>query len=201
MRFDAPLTPAAGWHAADSHDYRWVSRIYGPGAHLLRQTMVADVGDPRFDKFGRPRTVVVDALTSARPLSLGVFPPRLVYHVDKIRLSDARAADLGYGVKADLFSAIDDKLLVTWDAAQWTWTNGTISQRVLVIAVDNHEDDAPFPQPTGALASTLNSLFTVLFRGNSAVYGADPIDKDDQFLTEFAHGLVRAQLEPLGVKP
>ena len=163
--------------------------------------MVADVGDPRYDKFGRPRTVVVDTLTTARPMSLEVYPGRLLYHVDEIRLSDVRPADLGYGVKADLFSAIDDNLLVTWDAVQWTWTNGTVAQRVLVIAVDNHEDNAPFPQPIGALGPTLNTMFTVLFRGNSAVYGADPTVKDDQFLTEFAHGLVRAQLEPLGVKP
>ncbi len=52
-----------------------------------------------------------------------------------------------------------------------------------------------------ALGPTLNSMFTVLFRGNSAAYGADPNLKDDRLLTEFAHGLVRAQLEPLGVKP
>ena len=77
--------------------------------------MVADTGDPRFDKFARPRTVVVDSLTSARPLSLSVFPARLLYPVNGIRLSAVRRVDLGYGVKADMFSVIDDKLLVTWN--------------------------------------------------------------------------------------
>ena len=201
MRFDTSLTPGAGWHVSDSRDYPWVSRIYGRGAHLLRQTMVADTGDPRFDKFARPRTVVVDSLTSARPLSLSVFPARLLYPVNGIRLSAVRRVDLGYGVKADMFSAIDDKLLVTWTGIQWTWTNDQVAQRVFVVAVDNHEDDAPFPAPEGGFGPTLSSMFTVLFRGNSAVFGADPNVKDDLLLTEFSHALVRAQLAPLGVKP
>ena len=84
---------------------------------------------------------------------------------------------------------------------QWTWTNGSQAQRVLVIAVDNHEPDAPFPAPTGGLGPTLSSLFTVLLRGNAAEYNEDATFKDEVLLTEFAHALVRAQLEPLGVKP
>ena len=144
---------------------------------------------------------MVDALTTYWPFSLNVYPARIVYHVEGIRLSAIRPVDLGYGVKADIVSVIDDNLLVTWDAIQWTWTNGPVAQRVSVIAVDNHEDEAPFPRPTGGFGTTLNSMFNVLFRGNSAAYGADPNLKDDKLLTEFAHGLVRAQLEPLGVKP
>ena len=124
MPFAASLTPAAGWHVSGARDYPWVSRIYGHGANLLRQTMVADVGDPSFDKFGRPRTVVVDSLTSARPFSLDVFPGRRALSTSTGSASAVGApADLGYGVKARLVSAVDDKLLVTWDAVQWTWTN------------------------------------------------------------------------------
>ena len=201
MRFDTALTPPSGWQVHDTKEYPWVSRLFGHGATGVRQKMVAEVGDERFDKFGRPRTVMVDALTTYWPFSLNVYPARIVYHVEGIRLSAIRPVDLGYGVKADIVSVIDDNLLVTWDAIQWTWTNGPVAQRVSVIAVDNHEDEAPFPEPRGGFGTTFNSMLNVLFRGNSAAYSADPNLKDDQLLTEFAHGLVRAQLEPLGVKP
>ena len=197
----APLQPAAGWQIHDTRVYPWVSTMFGRDATLVRQKVVADVGDGRYDKFARPRTLMVDTLTTHRPFSLNVFPARVIYHVENIRLSAIRPVDLGYGVGADIFSAVDDKLLVTWDAIQWTWTNGPVAQRILVVAVDNHEDDAPFPAPTGAVGPTLNSMFTVLFRGNSSSYDASPNHKDDALLTQFAHDLVRAQLEPLGVRP
>ncbi len=201
MRFDALLTSPAGWDVRDIREYPWARRIYGPGATIVRQQMVADTGDPKFDKLDRPRTLMVDALTTGRPVSLRGFPARVLYQVEGVRLSAIRPVDLGYGVKGDMVSVIDDDLLVTWNALQWVWTNGTVAQRVFVIAVDNHEDDAPFPEPTGGLGSTLNSMLTVLFRGNSAVFDADVDVKDDLLLSQFAHGLVRAQLEPLGVKP
>ena len=130
-----------------------------------------------------------------------VYPARVLYHVERIRLSPPAPVDLGYGINADVFTAVDDRLLVTWDALQWTWTNGSVAQRVLILAVDNHEDNAPFPEPLGALMATLNSLFTVLFRGNTAETDTDPAFKDRDLLIEFGRALVRTQLEPIGVKP
>lgn len=201
MDFAEPPKAPPGWRVVDTQRYDWVSRFYGRGALLIRQKMVAETGNPAYDKFSRPRTVMVDSVTTPRPFSLNVYPSRMLYRVNGIRLSELRPADLGYGVSADLFSVIDDRLLVTWDGLQWTWTNGVVGQRILVAAVDNHEDWAPFPQPTGGVAPTLNSLFTVLFRGNSAEATDDPNMKDDDLLTDFGHALVRAQLEPLGVAP
>lgn len=201
MNFNEPLKPPHGWHIIESQEYDWVSRFYGRGAKLLRQKMVADSGDTRHDKLGRPRTIVVDTVTTLRPFSLNVYPTRMIYRVNGIRLSGTRPVDLGYGQGADLFSVVDDRILVTWDGLQWTWTNGAMGRRVLAIAVDNHEDNAPFPQPTGGVVATLNSMFTVLFRGNAAVRDTNPNMKDDDLLTEFGHNLVRAQLEPLGYKP
>lgn len=201
LDLSAPLTAPDGWHIVDTQEYDWVSRFYGQGATLIRQKMVADSGDPRYDKFARPRTIVVDSITTTRPVSLDVYPLRMIYRVNGIRLSGTRAVDLGYGQQADLFSVIDDRLLVTWDGLQWTWTNGTVSRRVVAIAVDNHEDNAPFPQPTGGVGTTLNSMFTVLFRGNAVASDANPNMKDDGLLTEFGHKLLRAELEPLGFTP
>ncbi|MCV7356972.1 hypothetical protein H7K04_16175 [Mycolicibacterium fluoranthenivorans] len=201
MDFSAPMKAPPGWHIVESQRYTWVTRYYGRGAVLTRQKMVADRGNPHYDKFSRPRTVMVDSITTLRPFSLDVYPTRMMYRVNGIRLSGIRPVDLGYGTGADLFSVVDDKILVSWDGLQWTWTNGTVGRRVLAIAVDNHEDWAPFPQPTGGLVPTLNSMFTVLFRGNSATADDDPNIKDDELLTEFGHALVRAELEPLGVDP
>ncbi|MDX1875653.1 hypothetical protein SBI67_26335 [Mycolicibacterium sp. 120266] len=201
MTFDTPPSAPPGWRIVETQRYDWVSRFYGHGAYLTRQKMVAETGNPAYDKFSRPRTVMVDSITTLRPFALDVYPSRMLYRVSGIRLSGLRPVDLGYGVHADLFSVIDDSLLVTWDGLQWTWTNGAVSRRILVAAVDNHEDWAPFPQPTGGVAPTLNSLFTVLFRGNSAEAADDPNIKDDDLLTDFGHALVRAQLEPLAVAP
>ena len=200
-QFPVALSPPAGWTPGESTEFPWVSAVFGPDSMLVRQRMVAAAGESRFDKFARPRTLVVDTVTTSRPYSLNVYPSRVIYRLERVRISSTKQIDLGYGVRADMFTAVDDRLLVTWEAVQWTWTNGSQAQRVLVIAVDNHEPDAPFPAPTGGLGPTLSSLFTVLLRGNAAEYNEDATFKDEVLLTEFAHALVRAQLEPLGVKP
>jgi hypothetical protein len=201
-RFDlqlaGPLNPPAGWHIADTADYTWVKRLHGRMAHLTRQRMVADTGDPQWDKLSRPRTVMVDNVVTDRPFSFNVYPAKVLYDVTATRLSKPRRVDLGYGVVGEAVSVVDDHLLVTWNMLQWTWRNDARAQRVLLISVDNHEDSAPFPQPSGALVPTLSTLFTVLFRGNSAVDDRNPAFKDIDLLTTFGRGLVRAQVEPLG---
>lgn len=190
MDFNAQFQPPPGWHVVETQQYDWVDRFYGRGAVLTRQKMVADSGRPQYDKFGRPRTVMVDSIVTRRPFSLSVYPLRMLYRINGIRFSDARPAELDGVVDAHLFSVVDDKILVGWDGLQWTWIDGDIGRRVLVIAVDNHEDWAPFPQPTGGLWPTINSLFTVLFRGNAATENAHPNVKDDDLLTEFGQALV-----------
>src|SRR5262249_21443405 len=108
MTLDTTMKAPPGWRIVDTQTFPWVSRIYGEVAVHLRQKMVAEPGDPRFDKLGRPRTLMVDLTTTARPVSLQTFPARVLYQVHGIRLSTKRTADLGYGVTADLFTAVDD---------------------------------------------------------------------------------------------
>jgi hypothetical protein len=194
LTFGSALASPADWHSTDVQTYLWVQRLHGPGAHLIRQTMTADKGNPQWDKMARPRTVVVDSLTTFRPFSLNVYPAKVLYSVEQSRLSKPRRVDLGHGITGELVSVVDDNLLVTWNMVQWSWRNADTAQRVLVIAVDNHDDNAPFPKPSGALLPTLNTLFTVLFRGNSAVADRDPTFKDAAVLTQFSRGLIEAQL-------
>jgi hypothetical protein len=198
LQISGPLNPPAGWRIADTADYPWVKRLYGRISHLTRQRMVADVGNAQWDKLSRPRTVMVDNVATDRPFSFNVYPAKVLYDVTATRLSKPRRVDLGYGVVGEAVSVVDDHLLVTWNMLQWTWRNDARAQRILLISVDNHEDSAPFPAPSGALAPTLSTLFTVLFRGNSAVDDTKPAFKDIDLLTTFGRGMVRAQIEPLG---
>ena len=205
-RFDGlpvtgPLAVPAGWRDTATENYPWVTRLHGPAATLTRQRMVAEAGNPAWDKLSRPRTVVVDNVITDRPFSFNVYPAKVLYDITATRLSQPRRVELGYGVTGELISGVDDHLLVTWNMLQWTWRNETRAQRVLIFTVDNHEDDAPFPEPSGALLPTLNTLVTVLFRGNSAVDDTNPEFKDADLLTVFGRGLVASQLAPLGLAP
>lgn len=198
--FGRPLQAPMGWHIIGETKFDWVQRLYGQRATLIRQRMMADSGDPRWDKFGRPRTVVVDSTNTWRPFSLGVYPSNLLYDTASSRLSDPYPVDLGHGMTGYMYSVIDDQLLVTWNLLVFNWRNKGSAQRVLIGAVDNHEADAPFPEPNGALWPTLGTLLTVLFRGNAVTTNREPEFKDAEMLTQFGRGLVTAQLrdaEPL----
>lgn len=199
---DGPLLTADGWHPTGVEDFDWVKRLYGRQAMLTRQTFVADEGNPEWDELSRPRVIVADVISTHLPYTLLVFPVTLLYNLRALRLSAPEPVDLGYGVQGLMYSAVDDELLVTWDALYWSWINEDgVAQSVLAVAVDNHEDDAPMPTPTGGLGPLVSTLFTVLFRGNSAVSDENPEFKDYAMLKSFGHGLVRANLEPLGVRP
>lgn len=196
--FTKPLAAPAGWHLAETQRYPWVSKVYGEGAVLVRQKFVADVGNPDWDKFARPRAVIVDSVTTTRPFAFTTYPPRVLYSVSQIRLSDRARVPLGDGVEAALVNVIDDDILITWDALDWSWGNRHLAQQVTIFSSDNHEPDAPFPSPSGALGPTLGMLVTVLLRGNAAVTDDAPAFKDADMLVEFGRGLVAAQEHPVG---
>lgn len=188
-----PLVAPSGWIETDVRNYAEVTRLYGDDAVLLRQRMVATIGNPAWDKLSRPRTVVVDSVVSARPFSFGVYPSRVLYGLTDARLSSLRPVDLGMGITGQLLSVVDDDLLVTWTSLQFAWGNADMAQRVTMFAVDNHLPDAPFPEPSGNLLPTLRTLLTLLFRGNAVLDQRIPSFKDADFLTVFGRALVDAQ--------
>ena len=197
MTFGHPLAAPAGWRQTAQTDYRWVRRVYGRDADLIRQRFVADAGNPDWDKFARPRTVIVDSTSTWRPISLRVYPEAVLYDESARRISDPKFIDLGNGVTGSLVTVVDDKAILTYNLLTWTWRDEGSAQRILVASVDNHEDDAVFPEPNGGLLATLRTMFAVLFRGNQAVahtWDSDPGYKDIEMLTEFGRGLVDAQL-------
>ncbi|ART73961.1 hypothetical protein BTO20_28475 [Mycobacterium dioxanotrophicus] len=187
------LSAPPGWTAVGEQTYTGVARYYGDDAILVRQRMVADVGDARFDKLSAPRILMVDSIVSELPFSFDAYPGQVLYDTTGTRLSAPRAVDLGHGVRGKLFSAIDDRLLVTWDVLRFAWGDEDQDQLVDVFAVDNHLPDAPFPDPQRGLVSTLRNLLTVLFRGNSVLVQRLPTYKDADLLTEFGRALVAEQ--------
>jgi hypothetical protein len=195
VRFGEPLTAPDGWHTTTVEGFTWVEKVYGPGAKLIRQTFVANVGNPAWDKFARPRALVVDSVTTTRPFAFDTYPARVLYHVSEIRQSTPRQVPLGHDLSGSLVNVVDDDILITWNTLEWTWGNDRSAQQITIFAVDNHEPDAPFPSPTGALVPTLQTMFTVLLRGNAVVTDDSPEFKDGDMLIEFGRGLVDAQVQ------
>lgn len=191
-----PLVAPPGWTTSGAITRIDVNRLFGSNAVLVRQRITADVANPRWDKLGRTRTVVVDSTVSQRPVSFVTIPARVLYGLTAARISETRIVDLGMGVVGDLISVIDDDLLVTWNALQFVWGQGHLAQRVTIFAVDNHETGAPFPQPTQNLFPVVQTLMTLLFRGNAVLNQRTPSFKDADLLSEFGRALVAAQLGP-----
>jgi hypothetical protein len=198
LRQGQPLIVPPGWRGTSEQTFDWVHGVYGEGANLIRQRFTADTGNPQWDKLGRPRTVVVDTVTSLRPFSFNVYPARGLYDVAASRVSAPHPVDLGSGVKGQIVSVVDDQLLVSWNALQFTWGNDQIAQRVNIFAVDNHDVGAPFPEPSGGALPTLATLLTIMLRGNAADTDRAPTFKDAELLTQFGRALVAAQGDPAG---
>jgi hypothetical protein len=194
------LAAPEGWSVSAEATHNEVSRYYGDHAVLVRQRFIAEAGDPRFDKLSAPRTLTVDSIVSELPFSFDAYPGQVLYDTTGTRLSSPRAVDLGHDVTGELISAVDDRLLVTWDVLRFAWGDEDKDQIVDIFAVDNHLPDAPFPEPERGLMSTLRNLLTVLFRGNAVVVQEHPKFKDAELLTEFGRDLVAAQFEPTGAR-
>lgn len=200
LQMSGLLRPPAGFHVTETEVFTYVRRLHGVAAIMTRQRMVADVGNRKWDKDARPRTVLVDNVVTERPFTFNMYPAKILYNITAARMSEPQPVDLGYSITGELVSVVDDRMTITWNMLQWTWRTETHAQRVVLVSVDNHDDDAPFPQPNGTLVPTLNTLLTVLFRGNAAVMDKSPTFKDLDLLTTFGRGLVEAQLGPIGVR-
>ena len=198
MTFGRPLTAPPGWHVSAEREYSWVKRFHGQRAVLIRQQIVADTADPRWDTLDRPRTVMVDTTNTWRPISLGVFPATVPYDESSSRISNPRLVDLGHGITGALVNAVEDKLFLSYEFLIWTWRNQDSAQRVVLISVDNHDADAQFPEPSGGFGATLRTMFEVLLRGNVVTTDRDPTFKDADLLTEFGRALVDTQLQQAG---
>ncbi|MGA9871722.1 MAG: hypothetical protein WBQ44_11350 [Rhodococcus sp. (in: high G+C Gram-positive bacteria)] len=189
----APVVAPRGWTQTDELEFDWVKSFFGRTSTLSRHIMRADEGNPAWDVQSRPRTVVVDVLSTVNRASLAVYPESTLYKLGNTRTSGALDVDLGRGVTGQIYTSVSDALLLTWTKLVFTWVRGETTQRITVVSVDNHEEDAVFPQPEPSMASNVSSSIATFLRGNTIAVDDDPEYKDLELLSAFGTSLVRAQ--------
>lgn len=201
LRTTPPMAIPAGWHPLEATGLL-PSNLHGWNAVRMRQIIEQDNGEARFDLQSRPRRVVVDTIETSRPLSLDVYLPALLYDISGTRVSPARPVTLPHGVTGVLDTIVDDQRLLTYNRLTWRWNNGTWTQQVTLLSVDNHEPTATFPEFRRKRDSweVINGMATLLFRGNAVTEDLTPQFKDRDLLTECAAGLIGAQLARSGVR-
>lgn len=193
LSMSLPFAAPAGWKELSSEPLEF-TRYYGRYAHAVRQKVVQTEGDLRFDKQARPRTLVVDAITTDRPITLDVYHPAIVYDTTSARRSRPQTVFLDRGIAATLNTVVDDKRVLTFNVLRWRWNNGPTTMQVTVISVDNHLPDAPFPQPADNPLRIINPMLTILLRGNSVTIDETPLFKDRDLLMAYANGVIRNEL-------
>ncbi len=189
----AALIVPLGWHQTDIAEYAWPTRYFGSRASLVRQTLVADNGDPRWDKHSHPRMVSMDVLDTTIPARMQVYPQRSMYQLGSARISPPITVDLGHGVTGELRTFVDDALLLTWTNLTFAWMRGDVAQRISLISVDNHDPTATFPQPTPAMANNIAVVLAVFLRGRGVIDDTAPDYKDAELLTQLARAVLASQ--------
>ncbi|AZG47953.1 hypothetical protein [Gordonia insulae] len=197
LNMTPPLSVPSNWRQVSVKPYD-VSSLYGPGAAATRQDLRQAEGDVKYDKFSRPRKVVVDAITTSRPLTLDVYSTIVDYNLVGDRFSRRVPVPLPHGMNGVLQTIVDDTNFLTYNRLVWRWNDGGVAQQVSLISVDDHEPDAIFPQPQLTLWRNVNSLITVLFRGNSVTEDKTPVFKDRDLLVMCASDLIETQIDKIG---
>ncbi|MGE2843141.1 hypothetical protein ACQGFI_06570 [Rhodococcus sp. 2.95] len=142
----------------------------------------------------RPRTVQIDVVQVRRPSTLAVYPSKTTYDLENARVSPTVTLELPHGIVAEMYTIVDDALLLTWSNLNFVWTRGDgAAQRVSLISVDNHEPDAYFPEPKPSMASNGSNTLAVLLRGETSTEDTESEYKDLDMLEALARLLVEAQ--------
>ena len=190
----AGIVVPGGWQELDFTEYSWPRKYFGSTSQLTRQTIRTTEPNPAWDVQNRPRTVQVDTLSVRRPTTLEVYPSHTQYQLQNARVSSKVFVDVGRGVTAEMYTVVDDDLLLTWSNLNFVWVRGPgLTQRVSLITVDNHDPDAIFPEPAPSMASNGANSLAVLLRGKTAVSDTEPEYKDRDMLETLAREIVEAQ--------
>ncbi|WP_306359764.1 hypothetical protein [Nocardia sp. CC227C] len=193
-----PVPP--GWQLLSEDEYPWARRYLGSESTLTRQLIRAEHGNPNWDKESRRRRVVVDTVRGEDPYSINNVPEFVLYRLQQPRISPPTFIDLGHGVTARLNVVLDDRRLLSWTWLSWNWSGAGGSERIALIAADNHLSDAEFPPLQPHFTAYLGNLTNQLFRGNAVVLDshsyaveADLAPKDEDLLTTVARAMVGAR--------
>ncbi|WP_258956889.1 hypothetical protein [Rhodococcus globerulus] len=191
---DPRLVVPAGWDQISTEEFDWPQRYFGSTSSLTRQTIRADTPNPAWDAQMRPRTVQMDVLQVRRSTTLSVYPSSSTYQLQNARVSPTVQVELTRGVVAEMYTIVDDALLLTWSNLNFIWTRGDgAAQRVSLITVDNHEPDAYFPEPSPSMASNGSNTLALLLRGKSSTEDNESQYKDLGMLEALGRLIVEAQ--------
>ncbi len=174
-------------------DFDWANRFFGRRATLVRQTIVADEGNPDWDSKARPRRVVIDTLDTHRPATLTVYPTDTLYPPQGRPPQPHRA---GGSRSRRAGRVLDDRrrgALLTWSLLSFTWTRDDISQRVNLVTVDDHRPDAISRGRRPRWRPDVTNTFNVLIRGNAVTVDDNSEYKDRDMLAVVGTQLVDAQ--------
>ncbi|MGR6522804.1 hypothetical protein ACU5JM_14295 [Rhodococcus erythropolis] len=191
---DPRLIVPAGWREISTNEYDWPRKYFGSTSALTRQTIRADTPNPAWDTQMRPRTVQMDVVQVRRPSTLSVYPSNTTYDLQNARVSPTVRVELSRGVVAEMYTVVDDSLLLTWSNLNFVWTRGDgAAQRVTLLTVDNHEPNALFPEPKPSMASNGSNTLAVLLRGRISTVDSESQYKDLGMLQSLGRLVVEAQ--------
>jgi len=146
-------------------------------------------------------------LTVPRKTTLDTFPVTTTYPMGDLRLGPEATVDLGSGVIGHTYSAVDQDRQLTWTMLTFTWTvpaavarpprptdpagaDATLTQRVTLMAVDDHRARAPFPQPAAAIGNSIRAVLSRIVRGDQSQLAESNPAKDSQLLAVAGRGVV-----------
>lgn len=183
-----------GWRELSTAEYPWAERMYGPSSTLYRQIIRAREPRADWDALSRPRQAAVQTLTVEHPGLFDAYPLEMIYDMRGSRLSEPIPVELPRGVSARYTTVVDDEKLLTWSLLTFVWSRGEDRyQRITILTIDNHEQDAEFPPAIPATVSVSERLLALQLRGAGAVTAVGTQQKDLDMLTELGGDLVEAQ--------
>jgi hypothetical protein len=196
----------SGWRVLEAGDEAFTRRYFGSASTWTRIKLLA-TGTTAIDSQGLDRRLVIDVLTVPRKSTLDTFPVTTTYPMGDLRLGPEATVDLGAGVIGHTYSAVDQDRQLTWTMLTFTWTvpaavarpprptdpvgpDATLTQRVTLMAVDDHRADAPFPQPAAAIGNSIRAVLSRIVRGDQSQLAAANTAKDSDLLAVAARGVV-----------
>ena len=153
------------------------------------------------------RALVVDVLSTPRPQVLELYPVVTTYPMGTLSSTPDAVVDLGHQVHGQLFRGEDVRhgtsytlLTFTWRlpvdmsfAGGYTGPAAPLTQRVTLIAVDDHRPGARFPEPGNAALDGVRAALASVGETPPVREGAG-LRADEQLLDQTARALVHQRL-------
>jgi hypothetical protein len=215
-RTTAPSTPTGitglslgpvevpGWTATSRRTAKDQQRYFSRSSTWQRISLRQDVGAA---PGAEARDVVVDVISTPRPQTLDLYPVMTTYPMGTLSSTPDAEVDLGHDVRGQVFRAHDPRRDIGYTLLTFSWklpvdialTGGytgpsaQLTQRITLIAVDDHAEDAPFPTPGNATLDGIRAAFASLGR-KPEVRAEAHLQSDEQLLDDAARALVHQRL-------